>query len=185
MKYCDTTTGNQVANRENKPYPKHKRIALLTPSCGGALFTLYQVTRRSRVILVVRRCSGLAHKARDNDPMVTAVFETADHPKGNARRIVALIVLLTAMILLNVLRFFHRGKTFSLGFPFPFATWRLPLEYEMPQIAFGPLDVFGYLLRDFSMLLLVIDGLICFGLPIWLFIRGSVRAETKASGTAT
>jgi hypothetical protein len=30
MKYCDTTTGNQVANRENKPYPKHKRIALLT-----------------------------------------------------------------------------------------------------------------------------------------------------------
>ena len=116
--------------------------------------------------------------------MVTAVFETADHPKGNARRIVELAVLLTAMSFLNVLGFFHRGKTFHLGFPFPFATWRLPLEYEMPQIAFGPLDVFGYLLRDFSMLLLAIDGSICFGLPVCLFIRRSVRAETKAGGAA-
>ena len=54
IKYCDTTTGNQVATRENKPYSKHKRIALLTRNCGGALFTLYKVIRRSRVIAVVR-----------------------------------------------------------------------------------------------------------------------------------
>jgi len=32
IKYCDTTAGNQVANREHKPYPKHKRLALLTRS---------------------------------------------------------------------------------------------------------------------------------------------------------
>ena len=116
--------------------------------------------------------------------MVTAVFETADHPKGSARRIVGLTVLLTTMSFLNVLPFFHRGKTFQLGLPFPFATWCLPFEHEMPQIVFGPLDVFGYQLRDFSILLLAVDGLICFGLPVWLFIRGSVRAETKAGGAA-
>ena len=33
----DTTTGNQVANRENKPYPKHKRIALLTRNGGPSI----------------------------------------------------------------------------------------------------------------------------------------------------
>jgi predicted secreted protein len=54
MKYCDTTTGNQVANRENKPYPKHKRIALLTTELAAVLVSLYHVTRANRVIAVVR-----------------------------------------------------------------------------------------------------------------------------------
>ena len=38
--YCDTTTGNQVANREHKPYPRHKRRALLTRSCGSRFLKL-------------------------------------------------------------------------------------------------------------------------------------------------
>lgn len=115
--------------------------------------------------------------------MVIAVSKTADYLKRNARRIVGL-TLLSAMSLMNVLNFFQRGKSFSLGFPFPFATWYLPLEYELPQIVFGPWDVFGYLLRDFSIVLLLIDGFITFGIPIWLIIRGSARPEKKSSGVA-
>jgi hypothetical protein len=47
MKYCDTTTGNQVANRENKPYPKHKRIALLTAEQAIGLFHMDALLARA------------------------------------------------------------------------------------------------------------------------------------------
>ena len=35
-----------MANRENKPYPKHKRIALLTLSCGRWVFCLLSIHRQ-------------------------------------------------------------------------------------------------------------------------------------------
>ena len=42
-----------MANREHKPYPKHKRIALLTAELRCAFFTLYRIARRNPVIFVV------------------------------------------------------------------------------------------------------------------------------------
>jgi hypothetical protein len=53
MKYCDTTTGNQVANGENKPYPKHKRIALLTAEHAIGRFLTWNISRACRVMAVV------------------------------------------------------------------------------------------------------------------------------------
>ena len=47
MKSCDTTTGNQVANRENKPYPKHKRITILTRNAAASLFQMDNLTAAS------------------------------------------------------------------------------------------------------------------------------------------
>ena len=45
------------------------------PSCGGALFTLYQVTRRSRVILGVMCQSQMADKTRQIDHRYFVVDE--------------------------------------------------------------------------------------------------------------
>jgi hypothetical protein len=42
IQYCDTTTGNQVANREYKPYPKHKRIALLTAELRWCVYSSFR-----------------------------------------------------------------------------------------------------------------------------------------------
>ena len=39
-----------MANRENKPYPKHKRIALLTTELAAVPDSLYHITRANRVI---------------------------------------------------------------------------------------------------------------------------------------
>ena len=42
IKYCDTTIGDQVANREHKPYPDHRGIAVLTAELRWFVFDSLQ-----------------------------------------------------------------------------------------------------------------------------------------------
>jgi len=88
---------------------------------------------------------------------------------------IALAILFPAMVCLNVMGFFLRGKIFRLGCPFSFGKWALPLEYEMPNIVFGPFDVFGYILTEFSFFWLAIDLVVCFGIPISIALWESRR----------
>ena len=49
-----------MVNREHRPYPKHKRITLLTVELRWFAFTLNMVTRRNHTIAVVRPNKRLA-----------------------------------------------------------------------------------------------------------------------------
>ena len=53
IKYCDTTNGKPVANRENKPYPKHEESPLYSPP--SFFFFFFFFFKKKKICVSIRQ----------------------------------------------------------------------------------------------------------------------------------